>query len=90
VKTYLDAILAFHRQRALADTRSFQELFNSASAAPACRGFAQAIAVESKTRLAVIAEIKRRSPSKGNLNIDVDPAELATDHAGPRRFTQTS
>ena len=80
MKTYLDAILAFHRQRALADTRSFQELFDSASAVLPCRGFAQAISVESQTRLAVIAEIKRRSPSKGNLNIDVDPAVLAQQY----------
>ena len=80
MKTYLDAILAFHRQRALADTRSFQKLFNLASVAIPCRGFAQAIAVESQSRLAVIAEIKRRSPSKGNLNIDVDPAVLAQQY----------
>ena len=80
MKTYLDAILAFHRQRALADTRSFQKLFNLASVAIPCRGFAQAIAVESQSRLAVIAEIKRRSPSKGNLNIEVDPAVLAQQY----------
>jgi indole-3-glycerol phosphate synthase len=80
VKTYLDAILAHHRQRALADERSFPELFTAASQVAPCRGFAQAIARESQERLAVIAEIKRRSPSKGNLNIDVDPAVLAQQY----------
>ena len=80
MKTYLDAILAHHRQRALADTRSFQELFDLASRAPACRGFASAIAHESQTHLAVIAEIKRRSPSKGHLNINVDAAQLARQY----------
>lgn len=80
MKTYLDAILAHHRQRALVDTRSFQELFRSASVGLPCRGFAQAIAHESQSRIAVISEIKRRSPSKGNLNIDVDPAILAQQY----------
>lgn len=80
MKTYLDAILAHHRQRALFDTRSFQELFRSASVGLPCRGFAQAIAHESQSRIAVISEIKRRSPSKGNLNIDVDPAILARQY----------
>ena len=80
MKTYLDAILAFHRERARADTRSFQDVFHSASQEPSCRGFAQTIAHESESHLAVIAEIKRRSPSKGDLNIDVDPAVLAQQY----------
>ena len=80
MKTYLDAILAFHRERARADTRSFQDVFHLASQMPPGRGFAQAIAHESDSRLAVIAEIKRRSPSKGNLNIDVDPVVLAQQY----------
>jgi indole-3-glycerol phosphate synthase len=55
-------------------------VFHLASQVSPCRGFAQAIAQESNSRLAVIAEIKRRSPSKGNLNIDVDPAVLAQQY----------
>ena len=41
------------------------------------RGFAAALNRESSHRLAVIAEIKRRSPSKGNLNIALDPPAVA-------------
>ena len=34
----------------------------------------------------MIAEIKRRSPSKGDLNAALDPADLATTYAGWRRL----
>ena len=33
------------------------------------------------TRLAVISEIKRRSPSKGDLNVGLDPASMAATYA---------
>ena len=48
------------------------------SMAPA-RGFRQALA--DQPGLSVIAEIKRRSPSKGDLNVGLDPADLATTYA---------
>lgn len=38
-------------------------------------------ALRSGDQLAVIAEIKRRSPAKGDLSIDLDPAALASDYA---------
>ena len=73
--TYLDAIVAAHRRRAAADERSLEELIGAASSAPPARGFRAALA--SSSSLAVIAEIKRRSPSKGPLRVDLDPAALA-------------
>lgn len=73
--TYLDKILDRHREMALADGRPLDELIEQARAMPAIRGFASAL--RGRQRLGVIAEIKRRSPSKGDLNIGLDPAELA-------------
>ncbi|MCB0967215.1 MAG: indole-3-glycerol phosphate synthase TrpC [Ilumatobacter sp.] len=73
--TYLDDILARHREVASADTRSLDTLLSEARDQPATRGFRAALAASPK--LAVISEIKRRSPSKGDLNADLDPADMA-------------
>jgi len=75
VGTYLDAILATHRAAAAADTRTLDVLVDDAGRCPPTRGFAAAL--RSTDGLAVIAEVKRRSPSKGPLALDVDAAELA-------------
>jgi indole-3-glycerol phosphate synthase len=75
--TYLDKIVDHHRQRAAGDRRSIDSLIIEAREMSPARGFAAALFRESSHRLAVIAEIKRRSPSKGNLNIDLDPAAVA-------------
>lgn len=45
---------------------------------PPARGFASSI--ESTPHLAVIAEVKRRSPSKGDLAVGLDPARMATTY----------
>ena len=45
---------------------------------PPVRGFRAAL--DDVAHLAVISEIKRRSPSKGALNADLDPAALAQDY----------
>lgn len=74
-RTYLDDILAWHRRRASDDVRSFDELLSRAQACIPPRGFARAIV--DTPHLAVIAEIKRRSPSKGDLNADLDPHHIA-------------
>lgn len=76
--TYLDKILEDHRAAASTDTRSLEQLIAEASAAPPTRGFRDAISTASG--LAVIAEVKRRSPSKGDLAIDLDPATVATEY----------
>ncbi len=73
--TYLDKILDRHREMAAADTRSIESLIEEAKAMPVARGFRAALA--DRAELGVIAEIKRRSPSKGDLNIGLDPAEWA-------------
>ena len=77
-RTYLDGILEWHRARAASDTRDLESLIDAARACPPPRGFARAIA--STPHLAVIAEIKRRSPSKGDLNAGLDPASLARSY----------
>jgi len=75
VATYLDAILQAHRSAASADDRDPAALLEQAAACPAPRGFAAAI--RRTDGLAVIAEVKRRSPSKGDLAVDLDARELA-------------
>lgn len=77
--TYLDSILELHRARAADDDRDPDWLFDQAVSAPPPRDFRGAIVDSSG--LAVIAEVKRRSPSKGALNPDLDPAQLAAAYA---------
>jgi indole-3-glycerol phosphate synthase len=78
--TYLDAIVSHHRARAAADGRSESELHERAVSMPATRGFAAAVRRASAESMPVIAEIKRRSPSKGVLFGDGDAAALATEY----------
>lgn len=77
--TYLDRIVARHREVAAGDTRSSADLADTAAAMPPARGFAAAL--RDADGLAVISEIKRRSPSKGALNVDLDPAAMAAAYA---------
>src|SRR3954468_10641202 len=77
---YLDRILDAHRRAAAADARSLDALVAEARVCPPARGFAAALRRPPPTTgsgIAVIAEIKRRSPSKGPLAPDLDPAVLA-------------
>jgi len=75
VATYLDRIVAAHRRDADADRRAIASLRRQCDDQPPARGFRAAIATA--TGLAVIAEIKRRSPMKGDLFVDLDAADLA-------------
>ncbi len=80
--TYLDRILAAHRQAVATDDRALAGLMATAESAPAGRGFRQSLVDAcSDGQLAVIAEVKRRSPSKGDLAPGLDPALLAGDYA---------
>ena len=80
--TYLDRILQRHREVAAADTRRLTATAVRAAALPATRPFGAALrACADAGELAVISELKRRSPSKGALNADLDPAELAGQYA---------
>jgi indole-3-glycerol phosphate synthase len=80
VVTYLDRILDAHRRAAARDARPLGPLADDARACPPTRGFRRRL-TDDPTRLSVIAEIKRRSPSKGDLAPDVEPAALARAYA---------
>jgi indole-3-glycerol phosphate synthase len=76
--TYLDKILARHREVASRGARPRGAQIERARAMPSARGFAAAL--RAGDGLQVISEIKRRSPSKGDLNIGLDPAEWAASY----------
>lgn len=77
--TYLDRIVEAHRAAALDDLRNTEQLLERAREAAEPRGFRAALAA-APTGLGVISEVKRRSPSKGDLFGDLDPASLAQQY----------
>jgi indole-3-glycerol phosphate synthase len=77
--TYLDRILEWHRRQAEMDGRELAELVAAAQACPPARGFAAAL--RAGDGVSVIAEVKRRSPSKGPLAPELDAALLAKAYA---------
>lgn len=76
--TYLDRILVAHREAAQRDRRDQEELLDQARAAGPVRDFVGAL--RAGESLGVIAEVKRRSPSKGNLHPDLDPETIARSY----------
>jgi indole-3-glycerol phosphate synthase len=76
--TYLDEILAVHRAAATADGRDVDALVVAAGRCGRPRPFAAALV--RPDGLAVIAEIKRRSPAGGDLDLELDPGAVARDY----------
>ncbi len=78
----LETILARKREeiselRSRYSKRALEELIEQQSRP---RGFARALRERAKTGAAVIAEIKKASPSRGVIRVDFDPAFLARDY----------
>ena len=79
----LDRILAAKRQEVeIARQRlPLDEVKRRAAAAPAPRGFEKALRARiAKGEPAIIAEIKRASPSRGVIRADLDPARIAASY----------
>ena len=78
---YLPEILAHHRKdveerKARADLRALEQ----AAAEHAPRGFARALRARAADGIAVIAEVKKASPSKGLIREDFDPVTIAQQY----------
>src|SRR5579863_10509476 len=76
----LEEIFAAKREevRALRERISLAEIRKDAEQAPRPRGFVEALRAR---KPAIIAEVKRASPSKGDILPGLDPAAVARDYA---------
>ncbi len=83
MSTILDRILATKAEEVAArrEARSIAELEAICGEQSPARGFARALSTGTAQQPAVIAEIKRASPSKGLIREDYDVASIATSYA---------
>jgi indole-3-glycerol phosphate synthase len=84
VSGILDKILAHKAEEVAAAKRArpLERVLDEARAAPPPRDFAGALRAKiARGQAAVIAEIKKASPSKGLLRADFDPAAIAASYA---------
>jgi indole-3-glycerol phosphate synthase len=82
--TILDKISAYKRQEIAAakQAMSLADIEDAARHAPSVRPFGETVAhCADEGRYALIAEIKKASPSKGLIREDFDPASLALSYA---------
>jgi len=79
--TYLDDIVAWHRRRAASDDRDLAVLRRDALQSVPRESDRFVDALRRSSHLAVIAEVKRRSPSKGDIAVYVDAGALADEYA---------
>ena len=77
---YLDKIIHSHRSAAAHEQRNLDDLVEQALSLPVTRGFERHLRQTSDQHLAVIAEIKRKSPSKGDLFACLDPSVVARQY----------
>ncbi len=80
--TYLDQIIKAHRKAATLDSRNLEDLIDQAEQLTENSNleklsFKNALSQKSSNSVKIIAEIKRRSPSKGSLSENLDPVLLA-------------
>ncbi len=89
VATYLDNILTFHRERALKEKESLplDELVKKADDYNTTNGLPRSLSAHLQNNTEtpediprLIAEIKKHSPSKGNLQIGLDPVATAREY----------
>jgi indole-3-glycerol phosphate synthase len=80
VATYLDSIEAYHRARAARDERDWQA--RVATVRYEGPRLEDALSPDSGPYVKVIAEVKRRSPSKGWLGEHLDASGLAASYVG--------
>ena len=82
-ETILDKIKAYKLEEVAADkaAKPLEEVEAEAKAAPVVRPFADALHDAGREGYALIAEIKKASPSKGLIRADFEPAALAEAYA---------